>query len=274
MTRNEILNIIASEQAGNEALNKISNPTALSVKEQLNQTFARSAEILFDRLDLAKQELQLIADAAPWATEGWYINMSKQFRYGQDLLVNEYTQYYYDNTGLTAEDIAAMRVVKQTALELNNKTLIMKVVGEDENGELIPLPDGTGETEDIFTKFKAYMNLVKRPGTPITFYNFPADSVQLEYDIYYDGLQVKGKVEAACVLAVDNYIKNIMFNGFFSITELTDVLQKVKGVRDGYFKSAKHKRYFDSEFAAFERRLRAYSGYYVIDTLTLNMKVF
>lgn len=273
MNRTEILNIIKGEQALSYDLSRIDNPTALSVMEQLNQLYARSGEILFDRLALAKNELQAIAESAPWATEQWYIDRAKAFRYGLELIVNQYTQYYYDNSGLSAEDIAAMQIVKQAAVEMNGRKLIVKVAGIDADGNLQPLGADLPEEEQLAIRsaFLQYMNQIKRPGTPIELYNFPADVLRIEYDIYYDGLQVQSRVESDCRTAIDNYLKTIVFNGFFSVTELTDVLQKVKGVRDPYFKTALHKRYFDTDFQPVDRRIRAYSGYYVLENVQLNM---
>lgn len=266
MTLTEILAVIADQQAANSYLNKIDNTSALSVIEQLNQVYAGSAEILFDRLKLAEEELQEIADSAPWATEQWYIEKALEFRYGQELTVNQYTQYYYDDTGLEEDEIKEMQLIKQAACELCNKNLIIKIAGEDNDGNLSPVED------EKATAFKAYIEQVKRPGTPITIYNYSPDLIQIEYDIYFNALCVENEVLELCTEAVTDYLKNIIFNGFFSVTGLTDALQDVDGVEDPYFTVASRKRYFDSDFTEFERRIRAYSGYFTIDTLTLNMK--
>ena len=268
MTKNKIIQIIKTQQISSE-LNQITSPSVLSILRQLTETFAAAAAILFDRLNIHRIELNLIATESRWATVPWYVDAAKRFQYGFELSVNEYTQYYYDNNGLESSVIETSQLVKQAAVDFQNKRMIIKIAGI-ENNALTVLND------DVALAFTDYIEKIKRPGTPVTVYNLPADNLKLTFDIYFDGLQTESIVYERAKDAVNDYLVNLMFNGVLNIQELTNCLQKVPGVVDPFFISASTWNAFDTECDAIEftQYKKAYSGYFrLIDNgLTLNMK--
>jgi hypothetical protein len=128
----------------------------------------------------------------------------------------------YDNAGLSADDVAALEVVKYCAVGEDNGVLIVKVA-KGEPGKREPLSPVEAEA------LSAYLAVVRDAGVRITLVNAPADALALNVDIYYSPLLLSptaGIVEEA----VRQYISNLEFNGALSATRLTDALQAVDGV--------------------------------------------
>jgi len=272
MNKDEILNIITTGQQTDTVLNRINNPHAVSVMQYLSQLFASVAELLFNRLAIHRTEIETLVLADRWATPAWYVKMAKDFQYNFDLTTDELTQYYYDNDvylqqGGTQSEIDASKRIKQAAVAFTGKRMIVKIAGEA-NGELCKINDEVAEA------FRSYIEQIKRPGTPVTIYNFDADIIDIEYDIYFNGQLKEADVSLAVETAMYNYLSNVIFNGVFNTALLTDVLQKTKGVIDPFFVSAKARRSFDSATDAVDvtRYYSSYSGYIKYGVIKLNMK--
>jgi hypothetical protein len=271
MTKDEIITLLEKEQSQNAVLNQISNPSAVAVMKHLNQVYAAVGEVLFNRLDLHQTEIEELVASARWATPEWYVQKAKEFQIGFELTTNDLTQYYYDNdaallAGKTQAQIDASRVVKQAAVDFTGKRMILKIAGEL-NGNLSKLSDTVAES------FRSYIEKIKRPGTPITIYNFDADLVAIEYDIYYRGYLKEADVKAAVETTMRSYLKSIVFNGIFNTAALTDALQQTVGVVDPFFVRATARRSFDAttKAVAVTQYYSSYAGYMKFESIKINM---
>lgn len=181
-------------------------------------------ETLFD---LHKAEVTDIIDNMKPHSLRWYANMAKAFQYGYNLVDGE---DYYDNTGLTDEQITASKVVAYSAVVEQEKNLRIKVAAVD-SGDLAPLP------ADQKTAFDEYMSRVKDAGVKLVIDSLPADRLILSLDIYYNplvldnnGARLDGTSGEPVPDAIRNYLKNLPFNGYLVLAYLVDALQKVDGV--------------------------------------------
>ena len=161
----------------------------------------------------------------------WYRNKALAFRFGQALITDSDK---YSDAGLTDAQIAASKIVTHAAAI------------ETEDGSGVPLlriktaTEGSANLEPLsapqLAALAAYFAVVKDAGVKLLVASNDADSFKSEIEIHYNpllldnnGVALNGGGEPAR-LAVDAYLRNLPFNGEFTIMALTDALQKTTGV--------------------------------------------
>lgn len=159
----------------------------------------------------------------------WYAGKAKAFQYGYDL-VNDAD--YYNNTGIDPDTITASKIVSYAAVVEQTRGIRIKVaktVGSD----LAALT--TGE----LASFSAYMRDVKDAGVKLLITSTAADGLRLVLRIVYDPLVINAagaRIDAVTLTpvkdAIKTYLKNLPFNGVFSVQKLVDAIQAVEGVAD------------------------------------------
>lgn len=180
-------------------------------------------ETLFDR---HKQEVtELISELKPH-TRNWYRNKALMFQFGQPLIPDTDT---YDNTGLTAEEIAARQVVKYAAVVEVAAVVYVKVAGGKE-GNRQPLSD------EQCTALKAYFKEVKDAGVALSVVNQAADRFGITIDIYYNPQVFNSKLErldgtgTTVHDTIIDFVENLQFNGEYRNSALINALSGVEGV--------------------------------------------
>lgn len=165
----------------------------------------------------------------------WYSMYAKKFEYGLDL---PWGEVEYDNSGLTAQQVEAMQVVKFASCSKTPGGLMVKIAGLDGSGNLVPIPNGAGGTADMFTPFKEYMFRISAAGDTLFYTNAEADDLKLELTVYYDplvldstGKRLDGTADTPVADAIEAYVKGMDFDGLLVPTFLTDALQQVEGVK-------------------------------------------
>lgn len=159
----------------------------------------------------------------------WYRTMSLAFQYGFDLLVDS---DQFDNSGSTAEQIANSKIIKFAAVNEGDKAgvVVIKIAGEVD-GELSPI------TESEQQSFEAYVDEFKYAGTRISVINYRADKLFLNMQIEVDPLVLDQNgtsiLEGTKPVedAVNEFLKELPFNGELILQSLVDKLQQVKGVK-------------------------------------------
>lgn len=207
-------------------------------------------------------------------TLNWYRNLALNFQYGQGL---NSESGIYDNAGLNAAQIAAQKIISQSAVVENRTdgTLRIKVV------------KGTGNeyaqlNEAELAAFAAYIFDSKDAGVRINVSSLPPDDLKVSLDVFYDplvldntGRRIDGTSATPVMDAVNAYLKNLKFNGEFAKTRLTDTIQQVDGVELVGLKSAQS-RYGTQPFAEIDERIIPDAGYLrVIDGgFTINYRQY
>lgn len=180
-------------------------------------------ETLFD---LHKQEVTHLIDELKPHTRNWYRNKALMFQFGQPLIPDTDT---YDNTGLTAEDVEARRVVKYAAVVEVAAVVYVKVAGGEE-GNRHPL------NEEECTALKSYFKEIKDAGVALSVVNREADRFEITIDIYYNPQVFNSKLErldgtgTTVHDAVTNFVENLQFNGEYRNSALINALSGIEGV--------------------------------------------
>ncbi|CAA0153160.1 nucleotidyltransferase [Tenacibaculum maritimum] len=167
----------------------------------------------------------------------WYRSMAVVFQNGFDLIPQTNK---FDNQAATNEEIAASKIIKYaTANDGEVKGTIVIKVATEKNGKLSPITD---EQEESLEK---YFEEIKWAGDAITIINHLADKLFLNLRIYRDplvldatGLSIRNgnkPVEEA----LQEFMKELPFDGELILQSLIDKLQLVEGVKIAHIVEAK-----------------------------------
>jgi len=186
-----------------------------------------------------KQEVELLLLNRTFGQLKWYETISRLFQLGYELVWNE-TDLRYEYSDTTSDDAIDSKIIKQSAASEIDTTvgkLIILKVAKGTVGSLAPL--STIERGS----FDAYIDRVKPAGTNISIVSDVADDLRVSITITYDPLVIGvdgGTPERGFLIsdssvypiedALENYIQQIGFDGFFRVMDMVDVIQAVNGV--------------------------------------------
>lgn len=215
-----------------------------------------------------KIDISAILNEQMSGTANWYAWKAKQFQFGQELV---FETDYYDNTGLTSEQIAVRQVVKYAAaVESLDKSILYLKIATESNGNRQPLSAAQ------LTAFKNYLNAYQFAGVRIVVINDQPDHIKLTIDIYYDpqvldetGKRLDGNANTPVQDAIRNYLKNLPFNGMHTNQALVDTLQVLDGVDVAEIKFAASRYGAYTQFTEINAREIAHAGYYQISDANL-----
>ena len=158
----------------------------------------------------------------------WYRELALNFQYGFDLITD--TDKFYNGTA-TEEEIEDSKVIKYAAINLGDKpgTIVLKVATETD-GKLATLP------QEVETSLEEFYEEVGFAGDRITIINHLADKLFLNLKIYINPLLLDAsgvsKLNGGKPVeeALQEFMKELPFNGELVLQSLVDKLQMVEGV--------------------------------------------
>lgn len=178
--------------------------------------------------DLHKKEVDERLSQLKPHTARWYRNKALAFQYGFDL--KEDTDIF-DNKDYSEQAIANSKIVKYSAvIEKNTGQLIVKIATE-QDGKLQPISQIQQQA------FEAYITEIKDAGVRVAVTNYRPDRLILDLEVYYDPLvlnehgahRLSGNKPVQ--EAIEQYMKELPFNGEMILAHLIDKLQQVEGVK-------------------------------------------
>jgi hypothetical protein len=183
-------------------------------------------EVLFDT-HVIEIDKEIIAQKR--GTLPWYRTMALQFQYGFDLLTD--SDKFYNGVA-TPEQIEDSKLIKYAAVNDGDLegVVVIKIAGET-NGKLSPI------TDEQKTSVAFYFNEIKYAGSRISIINFLPDRLYLNIKIYRDPLVLDSNGNSIVnggkpvETAINEFMKELPFNGELIIVKLVDKLQKAEGVR-------------------------------------------
>jgi hypothetical protein len=187
------------------------------------------AYLLNNLFDLFKADVDETISAMKPHSLRWYALKSKAFQYGFSLVADA---DYYDNTGIDADVVAASKIVSNVAVTEQTRGLRIKVA-KLVSSDLAPL----GTTE--LAAFQFYMKQVKDAGVKLNITTSVADNLKNDITIIYNplvlnasGERINGTDPLPVQNAIRSFLKNLPFNGVFSIQKLEAKLLEIDGVTD------------------------------------------
>lgn len=258
-TIDEIFKEMIAEKDRHPELSRLTNKSAVSVWRLILYIVAVIANTVEKLFDLHKSEIEeLIKQLVPGRAE-WYARKALDFL--KDELLPDGSDIY-DTTNLTDEEIENKKVVKYAVAVEDREmaNLTVKIAGI-QGDELVRLDD------DTEAQFREYMEQIKYAGVKINLINRNADLFSCEINVLYNPLILPSIVENDCITAIENYLKNLPFNGEYSNMALVDELQKVDGVKIVDLVFAKSNTRKIDEMNEIASNIRPLSGYFKVQTI-------
>ncbi len=181
----------------------------------------------------------------------WYKSLALAFQYGDEL--NEDDEY----------DIidSSKQIIKQVACIEGDRTIYFKIATLD-GTQLVKLSD-----INQVNAFTAYMEKMRDAGTRIQIVNEDADLLKVELEYYYDALLIKNDgttIDTGINVvekAINDYLKNLDFNGEFDLNKMTDYLQLATGYKSLKIKYVGFKAALATNYTQITRVYQPLSGY-------------
>ncbi len=212
--------------------------------------------------DEFKAEVDAIVAAAIPGTARWYREIALLWQTSGSLgwVDNKY-QYTLVNPSL--------RVITRASAE-DVSGLVQIKVAKDVNGEPIPLDNYQKDA------FIAYMNQMKFAGVFLDITSNAADTVTVTATVNYDpqvltstGARIDGTSGTPVVDAINEFCKNLEWNGRMYRQKLVDAIQQVEGVIDVTVTSIMVNKYNSAPVILTDRFYQAISGYIKLSDLSV-----
>lgn len=266
----EILQAKANEPALAE-LNSTSKVAVWRLWIYITAFVIHTLERIFDQHK--KEVSEALSELKPH-TARWYRNKALAFQYGFDLIEDSDK---FDNAGSTEEQITNSKIVKYSAVtESDTESRLIVKIATEQGGELQPITAGQKAS------FEAYMNEIKDAGVRLTVISYPADKLQLSFKVVRNPLVLDEQGNNILIgtnpvqEAINNYLKNLPFNGELSLMKLIDAIQQVEGVEDLALLEATSSHFDGDNYTNYESiaiKTIAKSGYFKVENLNINYVV-
>ena len=229
MTTQFMANITLADAYGFPAGSNFSEHFSLVSIENILFDIVAYAIFLFELiLDTHKKEVDEALYNQKSGRLPWYRDKALAFQYGFDLITDSDE---FDNSGATEEQIADSKIIKYSAVNESDdeSRVIIKIAGETD-GELSPI---TGPQREAFAE---YFQEIRYAGVKLTIINYLPDLLFPNLTIYRDPLVLD--TNGMSILngnypvneAIQEYMRELPFNGEFVIAHFIDKLQQVDGV--------------------------------------------
>lgn len=223
-TITEIQNEIITAKANEPALANLNSTSQTAIWRAMTYMVAVGIYSFEKVLDTFKTDIEAYANTIATGTTKWYQEQCLKWQFNQDIIWNG-TKYDYETTYETLQLVTQAAVV-----ERSDATLLVKVA-KGEVGDLQPLD------ANELSSFTAYINKIKFAGTKLLVTSYAADTITLNYNIYYNPIYDLAVVKDNVTAAINAHLQQLPFNAMLNITKLTDDIQAITGVKDVIFVS-------------------------------------
>lgn len=266
--------LMVTEKENHSELDSLDSSSRVSIWGLLLYVIASTINILDNFFDQHKTEITTILANQRPGTLPWYRTIALAFQYGRSLLADG----TYDNTNFSDDEIAASKIISQAAATEATIDGIQVV--------RIKVVKGSGIWTQLsaveLRAFNTYMQKIKYGGVKVEATSQVPDDLKLSLDIWYDptildntGARIDGTAATSVQDAIDNYLKNLEFNGEFANVRLQDALQLVDGVVLPEIKASQY-RYGLFAWMDIDGRVVPDSGFFNIadSDLTINWREY
>jgi hypothetical protein len=173
---------------------------------------------VFENLqDVYKAEVEAIAAAAIPNTDAWVAAKAFEYQYGDTIqLINLVPTYSIINSG--------KRIITRCSVKTdNNKICQIKVAKGDNPATKLTSPELSGIT--------SYYNTIGNAGISYNIISDEADKIEIVATVYYDG-QYGATIQESTEKALNDYLRNIPFDGIVYVSKIEDIFQGITGVKD------------------------------------------
>ncbi|MFR9589066.1 MAG: hypothetical protein SNF86_06640 [Rikenellaceae bacterium] len=272
-SKNEIFEeMIALKEADAILAEQLTSQSKASFYRALFFVFADAVGNFEEIFDDFKSNVAQLLDTKRTYTSSWWYENALAFQFGYPLAILE-----NGNIGYT-ETVEDAQVVKRAAVVLNEQgSISLKVAGES-NGAAEAL--GSGEV----SAFREYVQDIAPAGLLVSVISADGDKINLQVDIEVDaqvintedGSQLADSQSFPVEDAIREFVNDFQatsFGGVLYANKLLSAVLAVSGVTNATLKELSATGFASSAvdvLAADGRKYSTYSGYLVIDELTLS----
>ena len=263
----EIQTQILNEIASNENLQDLNSTSKVAIYRLITFIVAFAIWTLEKLFDIHTTQIDAALNEQKAGRPNDYKNAALNFQYGFPLLPNSID---FDNTGYTTEEIEASKIIKYCSVKESSQSarLIIKTAGEVD-GELQEL---TSEQESAFS---AYMeDWFKWAGVKLSIVNFPADELKITMQVFRNPLVLDANGQSILdgdkpvELRINQYLKELDFNGELVINDLIERLRELPGVDNVEIMNLNSKAYNETDFTGIAVSKIPEAGYFKITDFT------
>lgn len=209
---------------------------------------------------------ELIRDLKPHSLR-WYARMARAYMHGHQLTPDTDR---YDLEGLTPAEQERARLVRYAVATEDATVVYLKVAGADPLGQPVPLEPS------VFSGLGGYIAEVKDAGVAVELINQPADSIQLELDLYLPThlLAQTQTIEERVAVAIRGALSALPFDGLLRLSALVSALEALPEVEVASILRATTKPHRAQDWTTIEGYHRPYAGYWRLDSLTIRYKPY
>lgn len=211
----------------NEVLSEANSTSKTGRFNLINYICAFAISSLKSVFKLHDQEMQNLLLNQKSGRLSWYRTMALNFQYGYDLHTDS---DLFNNLNATEQEIANSKIIKSAAVSDSDNGRILIKIATDHGGLLGPVSD------DQLIAITAYFDEVRWAGDDITIINYLPDLLSLNINIYRDPLLLNASGESILngdkpvEIALQEFLRELPFNGVLVVQSLVDKLQLVSGV--------------------------------------------
>lgn len=237
-TFTEIFAEMESAKANNATLSGLNSTSKTAVWRLIFETVAWTIFNFIQAANLHLQEIkELIATQKVFNLRRYRFE-ALRFQYGFDLIAesDQFKPTYEDNgvdVIATSEQIEASKVVKYAAcnriVDNGRAKIVMKIAPEDLEG-IFPT--------EVMEAFAKYIEEISPAGDHVTIINYLPDFLKFAFKIRYDPMVLQSDgmntitAKYPVIEAIENFLKNLPFNGELSVQKLESAIMAVDGVED------------------------------------------
>ncbi|MDX1903809.1 MAG: baseplate J/gp47 family protein [Thermonemataceae bacterium] len=236
-TETSIENEILTEKATYPELNELTSPSQTALYRLWIKLFAHIIWIFEGIFDSFRAEILGIIEQYRVGSKGWYAQKTLEFQNGD--LVNHLGEY---------ETIdPTKRIISKCSVVDNWGSLTIKAVKTD--NQILSLAE--------LANLNSYIQLIKFAGVSVQVISLPAEPVLVNIEFIYEQL-AEAQVKEAVQNAIKTYIKELSFDGIFSVNDLLILLKAQTGIVEVLINSIT----IDGNTLTYGDRYVAVSGHY------------
>lgn len=197
--------------------------------------------------------VRTMAADSQYGTARWYVYKALRFQYGSPVV-------YTTKDAVYDPQLNSLRIVDIAAVEEAAYKVILKVAK-------IPTPDSTQPlNSDERAAVQDYFDEVKPSGIRVIVRSASADKVRIYGKVVCDAKQGLANIQSNAISAIDRYLRQLDFNGVFSINQMRQRVLEVPGVTDWQIDLVESRLSSSSTWVSVSRVRRAYAGYMSVDS--------
>lgn len=222
-TITELFNIIVAEKGNQAALADLTSTSAVAKWRLWAWVHATAQWVQENFWDLYKLDVEAVAASSFYGHEQWWVDKAYEFQYGDDLQV---------------VTVNGVKILKYATIDVSKQIIKRASIKSGSNGVSF-LKVATTSGADVIaltapqqTAFLAYVKQIMPPGSHVSPNSESTDKARYYITIYYNALLVLADIKTAVEDAINNYHDNLDFDGVVRLSQLTDAIQAVPGVKD------------------------------------------